>query len=392
MSDLERELRDLGEHLDPGWDQARVELGLSSLHARRRRRRIIRAGASGLASAVVLLALGAIALRTGESTVDAPGDAPAEIAAAPAPVEAPPATERALEFGDGSRAILLTADTKLVTHRVADDEIVLNLEAAGAARFEVIPSAERAFVVHASRVRVEVKGTAFTVRHLEDSVNVEVHRGRVEVTPGEEERVVLTSGQTLTVALGFISERALSPESPKTEAPRKIRVAKPAAKPSGKPGLSEAPAPWQELAEQGDYTAAFEALAQEEPRVRSPEDSLAAADVARLSGHPEQTLHHLQSVVDNFPDDPRAALAAFTLGRVLLRDLGEARRAAEAFAHAQVLRPDGSLVEDALAREVEAWFKAREPALAKKRAAEYLSRYPDGKRRDSVLRYGAPDG
>jgi hypothetical protein len=60
-----------------------------------------------------------------------------------------------------------------------------------------------------------------------------------------------------------------------------------------------------------------------------------------------------------FRSDPRAPLAAFTLGRVLLRELARPREAAAAFAQARALAPRGPFVEDALAREVEAWLQAR---------------------------------
>jgi transmembrane sensor len=86
--------------------------------------------------------------------------------------------------------------------------------------------------------------------------------------------------------------------------------------------------------------------------------------------------------------DPRAPLAAFTLGRVLLDDLGRPREAADAFARARTVSPSGPMAQDSLAREVEAWSRAGETAIARERAAEYVRLYPDGRRLRSVLRYG----
>ncbi len=54
--------------------------------------------------------------------------------------------------------------------------------------------------------------------------------------------------------------------------------------------------------------------------------------------------------------------------------------AAEAFATARTLSPEGALAQDALAREVESWARAAEAATAQERAREYLARYPHGRR------------
>ena len=89
-------------------------------------------------------------------------------------------------------------------------------------------------------------------------------------------------------------------------------------------------------------------------------DLLLAGDVARLSGHAAAAVAPLSRAVTLHPGDPRAPLAAFTLGRVHLEDLGAPRDAAIAFARARELAPDGPLAEDALAREVEAWSRAGE--------------------------------
>ncbi|MEO7092617.1 MAG: hypothetical protein ABI175_05150, partial [Polyangiales bacterium] len=86
--------------------------------------------------------------------------------------------------------------------------------------------------------------------------------------------------------------------------------------------------------------------------------------------------------------DPRAPLAAFTLGRVLLEELGQPGQAAEAFAKARALGGAGPLAEDALAREVEAWWRAGATDKAHERAEEYVKVYPKGLRIRSVRKYG----
>jgi transmembrane sensor len=113
-----------------------------------------------------------------------------------------------------------------------------------------------------------------------------------------------------------------------------------------------------------------------------------AADVARLSGHAGEAVTHLRAVVSRHGGDPRAPLAAFTLGRVLLDELGRPGAAAAAFADAQRLAPGGALAQDALAREIEALAKAGQTVAAHDRALLYVERYPSGRRIKSVRRYG----
>src|SRR2546430_2117926 len=81
---------------------------------------------------------------------------------------------------------------------------------------------------------------------------------------------------------------------------------------------------------------------------------------------------------------PRAPLAAFSLGRVHLEKVGAPRDAAQAFARARELAPDGPLAEGALAREVEAWARAGETEVARQRALSYARRYPGGRRARAV--------
>jgi len=108
----------------------------------------------------------------------------------------------------------------------------------------------------------------------------------------------------------------------------------------------------------------------------------------RLAGHPERGAELLRKLLREHESDPRAPLAAFTLGRVLLMELGRPREAAAAFAEVRRLSPDGAFAEDALAREVEGWSQAGRTDLARARAGEYLRRYPGGRRAATVRSLG----
>jgi transmembrane sensor len=80
----------------------------------------------------------------------------------------------------------------------------------------------------------------------------------------------------------------------------------------------------------------------------------AAADAARLAGHPAGAVAPLTAVFTRHPGDPRAAVAAYQLGRVLAFDLHDSARAAAAFARAHDLDPSGPLAADAAAHAAEA--------------------------------------
>jgi hypothetical protein len=67
-----------------------------------------------------------------------------------------------------------------------------------------------------------------------------------------------------------------------------------------------------------------------------------------------QAIPYLRRLLRDHPGDARAPLAAFTLGRILLAELGQPTEAADAFALARRLAPRGPMASHALAREVEA--------------------------------------
>ncbi|MEM6991565.1 MAG: hypothetical protein AAF721_13755 [Myxococcota bacterium] len=120
------------------------------------------------------------------------------------------------------------------------------------------------------------------------------------------------------------------------------------------------------------------------------EELMLAADVARRAGHTPAALPYLRRVLQHHPRDSRASLAAFTSGRIELAR-GKHRAAAASFAKVRGLGGT-SLAEHALAREVEAWIGAKQLAKARRRAKEYLRRYPDGARVEQVRPLTGVDG
>jgi transmembrane sensor len=104
---------------------------------------------------------------------------------------------------------------------------------------------------------------------------------------------------------------------------------------------------------------------------------LESAKRARLAGRPRDAAIALDTLRRRYRSDPRAALAAFELGRLRLDNLGDAPGAVEALNDAIVLAPQGSFREDAEARRVDALDAEGAPGCAEARDA-YLVRYPKG--------------
>lgn len=368
MDELARRLERARQHVEVGWDRDAARKGWVAIEQRRRRRLVAR-GALVTVAVVALGVVGGRALWPGE------GDPLAEGPAAP------------LYFDDGTTAMPLDESASLRVVEQGPERTVVALERGGG-YFSVAPDRAREFRVEAGDTRVTVLGTRFTVERVGAQVSVAVLRGRVEVER-EGTRVVLGAGEQrwFGAASDPVAERpepaldAIPPEpapSPETaEAPRARR-----APPRERPPRED----WRSLAESGEYAASYALLTRTEVRDH-PRDLLLAADVARLSGHPAESVRFLRRVTEGHPGDPRAALASFTLGRVLLDAMNRPGDAAAAFAASRRMG-DGSLAEDSLAREVEARSRAGDHAGARARAEEYLARYPQGRRMQAVRRYG----
>jgi transmembrane sensor len=301
----------------------------------------------------------------------------------------------------------------------------------GTAQFDVVHDESRQFRVETAGVAVEVLGTRFLVEELGANVRVTVQQGVVHVLWAASDKY-LGAGQSelfprqsadasaeTPASLGPSAPAAAHAEAGMTPGPARAGTRKsplrgeratppspaesPPAAPVPPPASSGLPS-WQALAHEGQFEQAYRitygppddaagahhggepSLLRE--REVSPGDLLLLADVARLSHHPADAVAPLSRLLREHAADPRAPLAAFTLGRVLLDDLGRPREAAQSFVRAQQLDPDGPLSQDALAREVEAWSRAGEGQSARARALQYVQKYPAGRRLRSVRHFG----
>jgi len=222
---------------------------------------------------------------------------------------------------------------------------------AGGARFRIRHDARRLFQVDAGAVEIEDLGTDFRVLHERE--------GRVRVSVSEGRVAVIYGSSRLRVELGAGEERTFAPaiSPPPAPPPAAARLA------------MAAPVSADDVSRTGRHPSPGDGAA----------DLLATADLARRSGRPEAAVAPLRRLVRHHAADPRAPSAAFTLGWVLLMDLGRPREAALAFEQAERMAPQSALSEDATARAAQAWQKAGVPGRAGEAAQRYARLYPTGR-------------
>lgn len=288
------------------------------------RRRLARAGMA-LATLCALGVVGTLA-RSSSDRGPMPAESSSFVAAAPV-VSAPREAPR-------STVAYLTDATEVASVSQNGMKLVR-----GSARFSVVHDAQAPFRVVAGDFVVEDVGTVFVVS-LDDAgkVDVSVEEGRVSVT-GDGRMRVLEAGQSASF----------------------VKTLKPVVSQSGTASPKRPP---------------------------SPDELLAAADQARDRGDSERATSELSRLLEAYPDDPRAELAAFTLGRVLADELRRPREAASAFERAASKR--GPLAEDAWARAAEAWSSAGDRERASIAAQRYLAAYPDGRSAAAMRRLAPP--
>ena len=238
--------------------------------------------------------------------------------------------------------------------------------------------------MQAGPVTVQVIGTRFHVRRDGARTRVSVDRGRVlaswwggsrELGPGEQ-GTFPPEGVALDAPVG----EALAPRA--TAEDEVTHEMKAAESPAPAPAT---PAPTAAVVTRRAF-AAGAAVRSAAPM--TPEALFALADRARASGRPDAAVAHLREIVERYPGDPHAPMAAFTEGRLLLEALAHPRQAAAAFERARALAKGGPLAEDALAREVESLHAAGDTVAAHDRAVRYRELYPRGPRLGTVTRFG----
>jgi hypothetical protein len=295
--------------------------------------------------------------------------------------------------GDEEKSIYLADRSTLRIHPGSALEVLENSGSSmafalrqGRVEFDIMPGGPRMWKIACGDVSVEVLGTSFVLERSPISLHVSVSRGAVLVKGVRVEDGVqkLVPGQSLVVSLSR-PDPAVVPgdiDDIVSTAPRKLDAA-----------LTPEPAPQKEQErsvrgrnDDADETSKTGGDTVSITSAQRVTDLFALADAARLAGHTKEAAAPLMRIVDTYPEDSRAGLAAFTLGKLYLEQLSRFKEAAEAFAKAESLGLPASLREAASANQVKALSNAEDPRAAEV-GKRYLDLYPSGRYRERVERW-----
>jgi transmembrane sensor len=330
---------------EPNWEEVRAQRVLGRLldqvkHERtstRRRQIGWRVGMVAAAALVAIVSITAIVRRHSH-----------------APADATAALIKPVRLADGSELTLDgAAQMDVVEER---PEAVRVVQRAGRIDYRVTHDASRAFVVQAGDVRVTVRGTRFSVGLENDTVDVKVTSGKVEVDDGRRP-TVLVAGEGVRLRAWNATpiearETPAADEALETPAPT--------------PRAERTPKKVDDHAIGDPVDVLFDQITQ-----------------ARAQGELAVAASKLHELTRKFPKDPRVASAEFTLGRVE-RARGRHREAAEAFARCAAFAPNGTLAEEALFEEASSWQSDGDRARAAAAAKRYLTLHPRGARADRM--------
>jgi len=269
------------------------------------------------------------------------------------------------ELSDGS-SIQLEAGSRLEVLENTS-KVFASVLRRGRGTFSVTPGGPRRWTIEAGLATVEVVGTRFSVTRRDGSVEVAVEHGvvlvRSELIADHVQR--LNAGQKLSIV------------PPSAPAPKFTPEVSPAAG-----NLAPLPAPsTQTTAPSAEGSSAVL------PKGTTLEGLLELANEQRRRGDLNGAEASLRRALNEHPGSPRAALVAFTLGKLLLDAEGRPAEAAGAFERCLSASPPSALAEDALYRAAEAHARAGQMAAARANARSYQSRYPSGRYARDVSRW-----
>ncbi len=319
--------------------------------------------AAGFATALAVLSV--VMLRTGGARSAGLVD--------DAVVESGPAGDGAhatsVTLADGSRVDLGVATRARLTS-TRRQAIRIDLER-GSVEIEATHVEGRTFVVGAGAYEVRVVGTHFAVhRDPGDQVTVRVDRGAVEVAA-----VANAGGEARRLAAG---EQWSAPDGPP------VRAAPPAVEPAASATLDPPYASAMAAEPQAPSPPRAGPASAATHHDESAKELFDDAQRARADGQPYDAARAFDRLRRSYPQDPRAALSAFELGRLRLDALGDPRGAEEALRDAIALGPSSPFREDAESRRVEALWRMGDASGCASARASYLARWPHGTYRRAV--------
>ena len=239
-------------------------------------------------------------------------------------------------------------------------------------------------------------GSVITVRRNQDDMDVDVSDGSVSITSPAGAQKLGRGGKIEGVPLHTIAAAIAPPSSPAVRAPL-FAAHRPTQPRLGKLVTAAGPA-WLTSYENNEDTTALALLRQQAgglegaiTSAHTAQELMAISTIARgKDGDPGAAILALKSVVDRFPEDVNAQVAALSLARIYQAS-GKGDLATAYLERANKL--NGPFAEDALCHRIKAERLAGHKDEAIRQANEYVAKYPDGRCKDEVgLALASDDG
>jgi transmembrane sensor len=308
----------------------------------------------------------------------------------PAPAHAP----LPVRFSDGS-VIHLRPAARVRVEELARHGARVLLER-GSAQANVVHRAGASWTFRAGPFEIRVVGTAFEAAWdpARELFTVTLQQGIVAVSgcslPGER---MVVSGETFRAMCRDGLLVWPDPQTSPSPAPP-TAVAEIADLPDTSPGPSATnmdgalPAHvargrrWQDLVASGRYADALAAAEGEGiPSICASAEVtelMRLSDAARFTGHSNRADFILRRIRQRFPDDERASVAAFHLGRIAFDERRAYAEAAGWFDTYLAERPSGALGREASGRLMESLERSGDDTRARETAKRYLEVFPSG--------------
>lgn len=387
--------KDLRDHADPErvarvWD--RLELNLGGMKEGQKRR------SSGVWVSLLAATFSAfgIGLAAGKMLWNqSPAPLPEAVASSDTAtfvdVLAAGSQERTLPLPGGGH-ITLSPETTVELERAANGSLTLRLVRGEAAvdTASLAKSPELAIVAGEaslspsgpSNVRVKRNQDEMDVTVTDGSVRLSSPAGSRELTRGDRVQSVPIRTDVATAPTGALRPRLVLPIRRANEPPSVAETPE---------AVAVSANDWRARLKENDYAGALDLL-QKQPgglsgaiaASKSATELMTISDLARKGGEQGAAINALTRVVDGFPSDPNAQVAAFVLGQ-MYEKAGQTKLAQTFYDKARSLSPEGALAEDALCKKIQSEHRASNKDEALRLGNEYLSKYPNGPCKEIVF-------
>ncbi|MGK3998287.1 FecR domain-containing protein [Sorangium sp. So ce1024] len=357
-----------------------------------------RAGAAALLAAT--LAAFAGGLWVGKSIWREEPAAPAPTAVAPTDdvpslvdVFAAGTQGRTFQLPGGGSISLRPGTTVEVEHRADGGALTLRLVQGEASLDTVSGPRTAALSLVAGEARLAMaSGSALRVRHNVDDIDVDVTDGSVKLTSPAGSRELGRGDAEEGVPIRERTAVVTPPEPRRPRAAPQPRASEPAASaeaPPPPPVVAPPPPDWRARYNAGNVAEALQSLQQQSGGVdgaiasaKTARELMDLSDLLRTKGGDRSAaMRAFARVVESFPTDANAPIAAYKLGD-MYASMGEQALAARYYEQARSLSPEGNLAQDSFCKRIRAEVVAGNKDEASAMAREFVTKYPDGRCED----------